>query len=192
MNKEETVKLLMLVKSHYLRYFDKVDEPTFKMMVDSWHGFFEDIPIEVMVKAVQLHILSGDDYPPKVKTIREQVVKMMNPTNIPLSPEMAWEIAHKTVTRTYGRYRKGEGMEYLRGKNNAIARAVSAVGWERICDASNEDLAFRKNEFIAYYNETSASEKQDFIVPKQIMNRLNQIKLEQSEKSNGPKQLPEV
>ena len=182
-----------MVKSHYLHAFKDVDEATFKIMVSSWQSFFEDIPVEVMVKAVQKHILTNGDYVPKVSQLREEVVKMMNPTSMPLSADMAWELAHKAVTRTYGRYRKNDGMEYLRNHNHAIARAVNAIGWERICDATNEDLAFRKREFADYYNELNQPEKENFIIPKAITERIQQIRLEQSEnKPNEPKQLPEM
>jgi hypothetical protein len=191
MTKEETVKLLMLVKANYINAYKDMDESTFKMMVSSWSSFFEDIPLEVMVKVVQKHILTNV-YPPQVKELREQAVRMINPTNSPLSAEMAWENAHKAVTRTFGRYQKDKGMEYLRSQNQTVARAVEAIGWNRICDASNEDLAFRKREFVEYYNQVSAPERESFVIPTAITDRIKQLQLEHAGKPNEPKQLPEV
>lgn len=180
----------MLVKSHYLHAFKEVDEATFKMMISSWHSFFEDVPVEVMVKAVQKHILMDGDFPPKVKNLREEVMKIMNPIEAPLSPEMAWEKGRKTVV-SFGRYNKDRGMERLREIDPAIARAINAVGWERICDATDETLAFRKREFFDYYSETTQTAKEDFIMPQNILGRIRELQAKQIESKDGTKFLGE-
>jgi Loader and inhibitor of phage G40P len=191
MNKDETAKLLMFVKANYNFAFKDIDEMTFKMMKDSWHAFFEDIPVEVMVKVVQKHILMGDDYLPKVKWLREEALKIMSPSSAPLSPEMAWEKGRKTVI-SFGRYNKDLGMERLRAVSLAIARAINAVGWERICNATDENIGLCKRDFILYYSETNHDEKQGYIMPTNILNRLKDMQPQKIEVENEPKQLPEV
>lgn len=183
MNKNETAKLLMLIKSHYHFFLKDADEIAENMIINSWNSFFEDIPVEIMVKAVQNHILTSDS-PPTVKQLREQALKLINPSSAPLSPDMAWEMGRKAVIR-FGRYRKDDGMEYLRNESEAIAKAINAVGWERICNSSNEELAFRKNEFASYYNEVSADNKQDYLMPKGMLEKLKQMQIEQLNKANG-------
>jgi hypothetical protein len=191
MNKEETARLLIFIKNHFDFFMKDVDEVGRNMMINSWHSFFHDIPVEVMVKVVQNYILFNEKAP-TVKQLREEALKIMNPTSTPLSPELAWEKACRVVTRKFGRYNKKDGMEYLRNELPAIARAVNAVGWDRICDATDENLAFRKREFIEYYSEVSTEEKQEYIMPKNMLAQLRTLQLEQSEKANEPKHLPEV
>jgi hypothetical protein len=191
MNKDETARLLIFLKANYNSAFKEIDEMTFKMMRDSWHAFFEDIPVEIMVKVVQKHLLMGDDYLPKVKWLRQEALKIMNPSSAPLSPELAWEKAFKAVTRTFGRYNKERGMEHLRANFPAIARAINAVGWDRICNASDDDIGFCKRDFVLYYNETNHEEKQEYIMPPNILTRLKEIQQVRLENNEMPKQISE-
>jgi hypothetical protein len=187
MNKDETARLLIFIKNHFEFFMNGTDEIGQNMMINSWHSFFEDIPVEVMVKVVQKHILTHDKAP-TVKQLREEAVKLMNPVGAPLSPEMAWEKGRKTVV-SFGRYNKDRGMERLREIDPAIARAINAVGWERICDATDETLAFRKREFVDYYSETTEHEKQEFIMPQNILGRIREIQAQQLEAKDEPKQI---
>lgn len=173
MNKDETARLLMFIKNHYEYFAWDSDEIGRNMMINSWHSFFEDIPVEVMVKVVQNHILTNDKAP-TVKQLREQALKLINPISAPLSPEMAWEKGRRTVI-SFGRYQKDRGMERLREISPSIARAINAVGWERICDATDENIAFRKKEFFDYYSETTENEKQEYILPQNILARLKDL-----------------
>jgi hypothetical protein len=179
MNKEETKGLFLLVKGNYPNAYRDIDEVQLKIMINSWHSFFEDIPVVVMVKVVQKHILKSV-YPPSIKELREEALKMVSPTKVD-APEVAWEKAITTV-RKFGRYNKEKGYESL---SPSIQRAIRAIGWDRIGDCNDENLGFLQNEFMKLYVEIDPATRDEYLLPKGMLQKINQISNQkQIEQSN--------
>lgn len=179
----------MLVKSNYPNYYKDSDEMGSSMLVNSWHTAFEDIPVEVMIKVFQKHLVT-QDYPPTVKKLRESALQIVSPVS-QISGEVAWDIAAKTAGRI-GRYNKPAGMEELRRKNLTIAKTVEAIGWETICNAPLEG-GFVKRDFLAYYNEVDSPEREQNLIPDSMWKKIQQMqeqnKMIESSKVND---LPEM
>lgn len=179
MNKEETKGLFLLVKGSYPNAYRDIDEVQLKIMVNSWHSFFEDIPVQVMVKVVQKHILNSV-YPPSVKELREEALKIVSPTLL-VSPEEAWESGMKAI-RKFGRYRKDEGMATL---SDSTKRVINSIGWERLCNCTDEDLGYLKNDFVKFYSDVEKDNKQVYLMPQGMLAKLqtmaNQRQIEQKD-----------
>lgn len=178
MNREETAKLLMLVKSNYPYAYKDFDQLNDRMLINSWHVLFEDIPVEVMVKVAQKHFLTSE-FPPTIKEFREAALKMTSKATR-ISGELAWDIAAKTVSKV-GRYSKDVGMEKLRQAHPSIAKAVAAIGWETICNAPLEG-GFVKRDFMNYYDEVDAPEREQNLIPEKMMRKIQELSIENVKK----------
>lgn len=171
MNQEESKKLLMYLKHNFQHSYKDLDEIGMKILIGSWSRFFSDIPYSVMFTVAEQHALEND-FPPTVKQLREKALAIMNPIGI-MTPETAWEKALKTVRR-FGRYNKDKGMESLINYPS-VARALRTVGWDRIGDCPDEKLGFLKNEFTGFFSEVNQEAKQEYLMPKEMLNKIQQI-----------------
>src|SRR6476620_7208311 len=97
MNKDETAKFLILVKSNYPNYYKDSDEFATNMLLNSWHKAFQDIPVQTMINVFDKHLITSR-YPPTVNELREAALKIISPKP-QISGEIAWEIASKTVSK---------------------------------------------------------------------------------------------
>lgn len=163
-----------MIQRTYRNFFRgefKADE--FKADIAIWHGIFKDDTFQDVSTAFGAWA-STEDFPPSPAQLKRCLKKAQKP-EVFLAPDLAWEKAHKAVTRTFGRYNKVDGMAYLRLFNPAIAKAVEAVGYDTICNSSPEEIAYKKRDFISYYNEYSSSEKQENLLPETIYKRLKEM-----------------
>jgi hypothetical protein len=172
MDKKQVAQLLAMLQTHYPLAYKSFDDEMLKIAVESWHYGMHDLDASLVFNVVsKMMAMDESDFPPKMATIRKECLKAMNPTSL-IPPETAWETARKTVIK-FGRYNKDKGMAAI--DNPSIKRALQGVGWDRIGDASDEDIGYVKSDFIKLYNEVDFVNKEQFLVPKGTLAKLQSM-----------------
>lgn len=162
-------QLLALLQNHYPLAYKNIDEVTLSIGLESWHYGLQDLDASLVFNIVsKIVAMDESDFPPKMATIRKECLKAMSPTSI-IPSEIAWETARKTVIK-YGRYNKDKGMAAI--DNPSIKRTLQGIGWDRIGDASDEDIGYVKSDFVKLYNEVDLENKEQFLVPKGTLAKL--------------------
>lgn len=183
MNREETVKLFLMIKGNYPSYYKDIDEVTSKLTIGMWHSALSDISAQTVFAIAQKYMLQNV-YPPTIAQIREMVIKTLTPDSL-TSPEEAWESVVLAVKK-YGYYQQSEAFATF---SEPIRRAVKAIGWQNICQSEN--IGIERAHFIKMFNAFNQDNREEALFPKQIYDKLQQMtkahRLEQ--KNNG---LPEV
>jgi hypothetical protein len=188
MDKKQVAQLLAMLQTHYPLAYKSFDTDMLKIAVESWHYGMHDLDASLVFNVVsKMMAIDESDFPPKMATIRKECLKAMNPTSL-IPPETAWETARKTVIK-YGRYNKDKGMAAI--DNPSIKRALQGVGWDRIGDASDEDIGFVKSDFIKLYNEVDIANKEQYLVPKGTLAKLETMAA-QKHLEHRHNELPEV
>jgi len=163
-----------MIQRTYRNFFRGEFKPEeFKADIAMWQGIFKDEAYADVATAFGVWACE-EDYPPVPAQLKRLLKKAQNPDAF-MSPELAWAKAFKTVTRTFGRYNKTDGMAYLNQFNPAIAKAVEAVGYDQICNAGDDDIGYKKRDFMTYYNEYSSPEREQNLLPVSVWNRLQEM-----------------
>lgn len=179
MDKQEAEKLLTMTKLCFPNAYKEMDELNLKMMASTWQTFFEDIPLSVMWKVIQAHALDND-FPPSIRQMREGALRILNPVSSLTSPEMAWETVIKKV-RLLGRYRKDEAFTLL---SDAERRTANALGWDRMCDCSDENLGYLRKEFINLYEDINSEHRKVDLMPQGMLQKLQEMSKQKQLRSN--------
>lgn len=178
MNREETVKLFLMIKGNYPYYYRDIDDVTAKMTIGMWHSALNDTPATVVFSVAQKYMLQNS-LPPTISKLREMVVKVQNPEAL-MTSEEAWEKVILAVKR-YGYYQQSEAFATL---SEPIRRAVKAIGWAQIC--KSENIGIERSNFMKMFNVMDEQNREEALLPTEIYTKLQTIikekSLEQSKK----------
>ncbi len=104
--------------------------------------YLADLPVEDVAEAVARACQTGGRFLPTISELRAYVAE----SRCELAPvEIAWTEVLRQV-RLVGRYR------VPRWSSPAVAEAVEAIGWQAICDATNQDVT--RAHFARAYGAT--------------------------------------
>ena len=172
MNKNEVVQFLAILNTHYHSAFKNFDERMLKAAIESWHLGLRDLDASLVFNVLaKFTMVDETDFPPKLATIRKEVLKLTNPNSL-IPAEIAFEIARKTVIK-YGRYNKEKGLNSI--ENPSVKRALIGIGWDRIGDASNETIGYVKADFIKLYDDVDRENKEEALLPKGSLKKLQEM-----------------
>jgi hypothetical protein len=175
-----------MIHRTYRNFFrGEFDPNEFKADIALWQGIFKDDSFQDVSTAFGVWATEQDR--PPVPAQLKRLLKTAQKPDVFMPPELAWAKAHKSVTRTFGRYNKKDCMAHLIHFNPAIAKAVEAVGYDQICNAGDEDVAYKKRDFMTYYNEYSSPVKRENLLPENIYKRIQEMS-QQDIKRLGDKQ----
>lgn len=93
MNKQETVQIITLLAGNYESIANK-SEMQQKMMLNTWYECLGDLDYNLVLQAVKKTIINSK-YPPTINEIRQNAVKMINPTTT--SAIEAWNEAYGMI-----------------------------------------------------------------------------------------------
>jgi hypothetical protein len=143
-----------------------------KAAIESWHLGLRDLDASLVFNVLaKFTMVDETDFPPKLATIRKEVLKLTNPNSL-IPAEIAFEIARKTVIK-YGRYNKEKGLNSI--ENPSVKRALIGIGWDRIGDASNETIGYVKADFIKLYDDVDRENKEEALLPKGSLKKLQEM-----------------
>lgn len=169
-----------MLNIHYPSVYSHFDDEMIKIGIESWHYGLQDLDAKLVFHvALKFITMNEKGYPPNLATIRKECLKAMQPSQI-IPSEVAFEMAKKTVIK-YGRYNKEKGLESI--ANPSVKRALLGVGWDRIANASDDEIGYVKNDFVKLYSEVDLENKEQYLVPKGTLAKLQSVaeqkKLEQ-------------
>jgi hypothetical protein len=141
------------------------------MTAQVWAQSFSDTTFEIVLNAVQQHIMKST-YPPTIAEIRLAVVEMTNP-NKPKTAQEAWEDVILAIKR-FGYYQQDKAFETLEERTK---RAVRVIGWQNICQS--ESIGIERANFVKFYDSYNEDAQDNYIFPKALTDRIQQIMSEQ-------------
>ena len=94
MNKQETVQIITLLAGNYESIANK-SEMQQKMMLNTWYECLGDLDYNLVLQSVKKTIINSK-YPPTINEIRQNAVKMINPTTT-ISAIEAWNEAYGMI-----------------------------------------------------------------------------------------------
>jgi hypothetical protein len=168
----------MTIQDCYRSQLKQFGEGSFEIQAKMWQRQFAEISFAEVFNAFEIH-WSDSKFAPLPADLKEIIKSNHNPQAF-ISSEIAWEKVIKKV-RSFGRYQKDNGM---RGLTEAEKRTANAIGWDRMCDCSNDDLGYLKRDFINLYSDINSEHRKAELIPEGVFQRLQKMKQQQLE-SNG-------
>ena len=147
MNAAETGKLIAILKAAYPR------QPVEDATASVYATMLEDLDPRAAVEAVQRHIATCT-YFPSIAEIRKGAAEKS--CGAPTAAE-AWDEVLRAVSR-YGRNRAPKWSHV------AVENAVNGVGWQAICDSSDQ-MADRAHFFKLYSETRTAAVTEENVRP---------------------------
>lgn len=138
-----------------------------------WAECFNDIPFNVVLYAVQAHLLKSQ-FAPSIAEIRLRCMEMTKAEK-PKTAQEAWEDVTKAIKR-FGYYQQDKAFDTLEERTK---RAVRVIGWQNICHSEN--VGIERANFIKFYDSYSADTQDKYIFPKALTDKISQIMLEQKQ-----------
>lgn len=153
MNREETSKILAVLSAAFPRF--EPDELTLQV----WHEMLGDLEYPIAQLAAKKCMIQNT-FPPSIAEVRKAAVQIMYPQR--KAPAEAWEDVNRAVDR-FGYYRQKEAMESL---SPEVARAVRAIGFEKIC--LTENMGVERGQFMKIYEQLAGREEEELLLPEKM------------------------
>lgn len=165
----------------YPNFFKVFDQERFEFQAKLWQRSLSNVSWSEAVTALEIWY-NTQPKPPSLAEFKPLVSKNKNPQAF-LSAENAWETVDKAV-RKYGSYNQEKAFETF---SEPIKRAVRNVGgWQKICATElGQSWDFLRKNFMESYQDFGSEEKEQHLLPPQILKRLQQL-------TNEPKKLGEA
>jgi hypothetical protein len=161
----------MILQSCFPNAYKNATDNQLSMTAQVWAQSFSDTTFEIVLNAVQQHIMKST-YPPTIAEIRLAVVEMTNP-NKPKTAQEAWEDVILAIKR-FGYYQQDKAFETLEERTK---RAVRVIGWQSICQS--ESIGIERANFVKFYDSYNEDAQDNYIFPKALTDRIQQIMSEQ-------------
>lgn len=168
MNGNETLTLLYLARNLYPR--DKSmnrSDNDMMAMAKTWSEMLKDIPFDLGKAALAAHAASSP-YAPAISEIRAYARRMTEPPR--LSPDEAWSLAHKAMTRhgcsNYKSFNDGT-YPWERAKASVppeVWHIMELMGYRSMCMSENID-AVRAQFIRAWERQQKAREERENLLP---------------------------
>lgn len=150
MTPHETSRLLAILAAAFPRF--EPDE--LKMQV--WHEMLGDLDYSVAQLAAKKCMISNT-FAPSIAEVRKAAMQIMYPQR--KTAAEAWEEVNRAVDR-FGYYQQQEALESL---SPEVARAVRAIGFEKIC--LTENMGVERGQFIKIYEQMEGKQKEEQLLP---------------------------
>lgn len=155
MTRQEAVKLVAFAAANFPGIQEKDMRPTAAL----WQKMLEDIPYEVVEKAL-IKVLTTTKHWPTVAEIREAAASLTNPA-LPSAAE-AWGEVVRAIEE-YGYYREAEALAAL---SLPVRKVVECIGWQEICACEEADVI--RGQFRRMYEAEETREKERAVLPEPL------------------------
>lgn len=180
MSKAEMIKIIVMMKAVYPKYFIATDKDELKLQIDTWHELFKDDSYKLIEQAVKA-LMCTLKFPPTIADVKEKIALI---TQLPVMSEMeAWN----EVKGAMSSYRSQECFNEL---TPILQRIVGSPGQLRewaIMDLDTLNSVVQSN-FMRSYKALAAKEKEYTALPtsaKALMNNLGADKIGVIPESKG-------
>lgn len=140
------IPIIELLRRAYPRFIESsAFEPDIKKtayaVVDLWTQMFSDISVEIVAKAVELHI-KNSRYLPSIAEIRSLAKSMMEPD---VTPGMIWEECHRLLNWDIQINDEARAYENM---SDVCRDAVLACGGWKVLSMSSENDTYIRSTFL--------------------------------------------
>lgn len=178
MDKTETAKLLMLIRSSYPKQADVLTNPE---VAEVWYNALKDIDYEVAKLAVTKWLMT-EKWMPTIADIRESCASIQSEDVMDWSE--AWSIVNRAV-RLIGPYREEEAMSRF---DDVTRETVQRIRYMTLCEMESSERDIMRAHFRDIYNQIAARHKEQAQLPTRLKEMISQIgvpkndRLEQGER----------
>ena len=124
MTKQETIKIIMSLKTVYPKFFMATDKLEVEALVDTWHEQFTKDPYSIVHEAVKA-LIATLKFPPTIADVKEKIAFILKPQT--MSEIEAWHIIKKAVD-DYDYYEPAEyNRKIINGLPPLLKRIVGSV-----------------------------------------------------------------
>lgn len=164
MNKQETLKIMAVLKVAYPNFYHNASLEESAAAVNLWASLFVDDPYELVEAAVKSHIASDiKGFPPHIGAIKEAIRRLQNPYE--LSEMEAWG-AIKQALRNSG-YHSEEEFEKLPKQVQRLVGSPSQLREWAMMDIEELGTVVQSN-FMRSYRERVKNDREYEALPEGI------------------------
>lgn len=168
MVKNDIVRLFGLIGEAYPTYKNQFNEKNINQKTcEVWLRMLQDIPIDILLLALQKHIVKSK-YPPTIAELRDEAISILDNS---IDFDEAWEIVIKAI-RAFGYMRKKDALANM---PKEVAEAVEAFGWQDLC--MSENIAVDRGQFRKAYEIRKLRNKNNALMPTLLSNNITFINL---------------
>lgn len=112
------------------------------LKIRNWMATLEDIPDELGVKGLKKALKDGGKFMPSVGKFRQMCLTESGCHDVKDEAQLAWGLVINNLN----------GWRSPVFKDSAIAETIRQMGgWSKLCSMSEEEIPFRKIDFLAIY-----------------------------------------
>lgn len=171
MNRKETTQILVILASNYKFFNEQMSEQgKSDIMVKTWQSCFEDIPYEIVSRAVKKMLLVSE-YPPTISEVRKQAIEMVSPSKNKTAIE-AWNEAYMMICR--GGYMTEEEFEMASPEVKKFfgnVRQVKELARTEITTVNT----VTKGQFLKQYEIIAERQKEQLLLPENMKEKLSKL-----------------
>ncbi|MDO4649779.1 MAG: replicative helicase loader/inhibitor [Eubacteriales bacterium] len=165
LHRDETAKILQVVKAVYPKHFQNYDEVDMFSALIGWHGVLKDYNFDVITAGLQAYLAADKKgFPPSPGQIVD-MVKATGSVDEELTATEAWALVKRAIRN--GIY--GSEEEFAR-LPNLVQRALGSADIVKSMAAMPSETvnSVEQSHFIAAYNRLIERKKQDDKVPENV------------------------
>lgn len=177
MKKTETIQFLTLLASNYRSIDEKLrDKPKADLLIQTWYECLSDIDYNLCMMAAKKAIMSSS-FPPTIHDLRVAAMEITRPKEQDVTPIELWNEA-------LGMIKKGSYMttEEFEKHSEPVKKFFGCVAQLRELAATDMDTiaTVTKGQFLKQINVIQEREREQALLPKSMLETINQIKLGQA------------
>ena len=153
MTRDETLKLLFLIRELYPGKFPEMGKDQLRATAVTWQSVLDDIDFSLAQMALKRHV-SLSPFPPAVSEIRESAAALRDPDS-GITGDQAWRLVLDAV-REYGYARKDKAIASL----PAQVRKMAERWFDEIGMTENETLGVIRGQFIKAWETNAARDRE--------------------------------
>ena len=189
MTREETIKIMSVLKVAYPNYYRDMKKNDAERTIDLWAEMFKDDSVEIVVAAVKAHIATDEKgFPPHIGAIKNAIVKLTKPPEMEMTEMEAWALVRRAI---HGSYMEEWSRKFWKGSDD---RRVSAqyefdrlppllqriVGgpeqlaeWNKVDDDTINTVI--QSNFMRSFRERGAKEREYMALPSDVKRTMERI-----------------
>lgn len=169
MNREESIKILAVLKANYSNFYKGLARVDAEAMVNLWQEMFSDTPYEVVGAAVKAYIATDTlGYPPNVGKIKELIRKLTQPEE--MTEQEAIQLIIKACSNSI--YHAQEEFEKLPPVLKRLAGSPSQLREWAMMDSERLNSVVASN-LMRSYKVIAERERQHQALPSEMRNLIS-------------------
>lgn len=163
MDKQDFGKLVIAIRGAY-RDKDFLKD---SVSMEMWYECLKDIPYEVAVAAVQMHMMTSK-WTPTISELREKVVDVQ-------ADKTDWSDGWEEVQRAIRRHGYVDEKGALESMSPMTREVVKRLGWRQICSSETDELMAIRANFRMIYEQKTARAREELMLPQGFKDKAKEL-----------------